>query len=126
MSAHPIIDLMDVAIKRISEMADGNTTIGEPIKMENGTIILPISKISLGFASGGSDIPGKVVQEKFGGAAGAGLSLVPVGFLVCNGSDIRLLQLADTSNSVDRLLSMMPDMIDKVQGFFDKDKSVDG
>ncbi len=113
MNPHPIIDLVDVAIKRISEMVDGNTTIGQPIKMDNGTVILPISKVSVGFASGGSDIPTKVA-EKFGGGSGAGVSVVPVAFLVCTGEDVKLLQLADTSNNIDRLLSLMPEMMDKV------------
>ncbi len=114
MNQHPIIDLVDVAIKRLSEMVDGNTTIGKPITMENGTVILPISKVSVGFASGGSDIPTKVVAEKFGGGSGAGVSVVPVAFLVCTQTEVKLLQLADTSNNVDRLLSLMPEMMDKV------------
>ncbi len=114
MNPHPTIDLVDVAIKRIAEMVDGNTTVGQPITMDNGTIILPISKVSVGFASGGSDIPTKVVSEKFGGGSGAGVSVVPVAFLVCTTTEVKLLQLADTSNNIDRLLSLMPEMMDKI------------
>ncbi len=122
MTQHPTVDLVNVAIKQISEMVDGNTTIGNPITMANGTVILPISKVSVGFASGGSDIPTKTVAEKFGGGSGAGVSVVPVGFLVCSENDVKLLQLADTSNSIDRLLAMMPEFMDKINGMINKKK----
>ncbi len=125
MNQHPTIDLVNVAIKQIAEMVDGNTTIGNPITMENGTVILPVSKVSVGFASGGSDIPTKVVSEKFGGGSGAGVSVVPVGFLVCSKDDVKLLQLADTSNSIDRLLSMMPEFLDKINGMISRSKSTE-
>ncbi len=125
MNQHPTVELVNVAIKQISEMVDGNTTIGNPITMANGSVILPISKVSVGFASGGSDIPTKVVSEKFGGGSGAGVSVVPVGFLVCTNDDVKLLQLADTSNSVDRLLSMMPELLDKLNGIINKTKDKD-
>ncbi len=122
MNDHPIVDLLDVAIKRINESVHSNATIGAPIAMENGTIILPVSKASFGMASGGSDLPTAHPKDKFGGGAGAGVSLVPVAFLVCTGDDVKLLQLADTSNNVDRLLSMMPELIDKVGSLIKKEK----
>ncbi len=120
---HPIVDMIDVAIKRISETVQSNAVIGEPILMENGTVILPICKASFGFASGGSDIPTSQPKDKFGGGAGAGVSLVPVGFLVCSGSDVKLLQISDSSNSVDRLIGMMPEVMDKVGELLKKEKA---
>ena len=68
--------------KKIREMADVNAIIGEPIKLADGTTIIPVSKVSYGFASGGSDIPSKYDKDLFGGGAGAGVSIKPEGFLV--------------------------------------------
>ncbi len=122
MSEHPIQGLMDVTLERIKSMVDANTIVGTPINMADGTLILPISKISLGFASGGSDFPSKTPKELFGGGGGAGVSVTPVAFLVVHEGNVRMIQLADTSNHVDRAIGMMPEMVDKITGLFQKDK----
>ena len=116
MSEHPIQGLMDVTLQRIKDMVDSNTIIGEPITMEDGTLILPVSKVTFGFASGGSDIAAKQPKEMFGGGSGAGVSITPIAFLVVKDGNVRMLQLADKNNSVDRVIGMMPEMVDKVQG----------
>ena len=68
----PINDLLGISIEKIKEMADVNAIIGEPIKLGDGTTIIPVSKVSYGFASGGSDLPSKYDKDLFGGGAGAG------------------------------------------------------
>lgn len=125
MSEHPIEGLMDVTLEKIKSMVDSNTIIGNPINMPYGTLILPVSKVSFGFASGGSDFPSKTSKQLFGGGGGAGVSISPIAFLVVRGNSVRMLQLADTSNSVDRAIGMMPEMVDKVADLFGKNKKDD-
>ena len=125
MSEHPIEGLMDGTLEKIKSMVDSNTIIGNPINMPDGTLILPVSKVSFGFASGGSDFPSKTSKQLFGGGGGAGVSISPIAFLVVRGNSVRMLQLADTSNSVDRAIGMMPEMVDKVADLFGKNKKDD-
>ena len=125
MNEHPIEGLMDVTLEKIKSMVDSNTIIGNPINMPDGTLILPVSKVSFGFATGGSDFPSKTSKQLFGGGGGAGVSISPITFLVVRGNSVRMLQLADTSNSVDRAIGMMPEMVDKVADLFGKNKKND-
>ena len=125
MNEHPIEGLMDVTLEKIKSMVDSNTIIGNPINMPDGTLILPVSKVSFGFATGGSDFPSKTSKQLFGGGGGAGVSISPIAFLVVRGNSVRMLQLADTSNSVDRAIGMMPEMVDKVADLFGKNKMND-
>ena len=108
---------MDVTLEKIKSMVDSNTIIGNPINMPDGTLILPVSK--------GSDFPSKTSKQLFGGGGGAGVSISPIAFLVVRGNSVRMLQLADTSNSVDRAIGMMPEMVDKVADLFGKNKKDD-
>ena len=114
MSQHPIEGLMDVTLEKIKSMVDSNTIIGNPINMA----VLPISRVTFGFASGGADFPSKTTKDLFGGGGGAGVSIQPVAFLVVKDGSVRMLQLADTSNSVDRAIGMLPDMVDKITALF--------
>lgn len=122
MSEHPIQGLMDVTLEKIKGMVDSNTVIGTPIKMDDGTVILPVSKVSFGFASGGSDFPTKTTKDLFGGGSGAGFSVSPVAFLVVKGNNVRLLQLSDTTNGFDKALNAMPEIVDKVSDLMGKKK----
>ena len=120
MSAHPIEGMMDVTMEKIKSMVDANTIIGNPINLADGTLVLPISKVTFGFASGGSDFPSKTTKELFGGGSGAGVTIQPVGFLVAKDGNVRVMQMADTSNSVDRALSLVPELVDKVTALVQK------
>lgn len=122
---HPIGSLMNVTLEKIKQMVDANTIIGNPITTSNGTMIIPVNKVTFGFTSGGTDIAStKTPKDLFGGGAGAGVSMQPIAFLVVNeNGNVRMLQLADKSNTVDRALNMIPDVMDKVSGFMSKDKS---
>ncbi len=117
---HPINGLMDVTLDKIRQMTDSGTIIGNPIYTEDGTTILPVSKVSMGFASGGSDfVSSKAPKELFGGGSGAGLSIQPVAFLVIRKGEVRLIQLADHNATIDRALNMLPDLVDKISAFLD-------
>ncbi|HEX3027156.1 MAG TPA: GerW family sporulation protein [Clostridia bacterium] len=90
MSEHPIQGLMNTALQNIRDMIDVNTIIGEEIVASDGTVIIPVSKVSLGFASGGSDIPNKLEKDIFGGGSGAGVSINPVAFIVVSNGEVKL------------------------------------
>ncbi len=122
MNEHPINKLMGVTIEKIRTMVDSNTVVGDAITTADGTVIIPVSKISMGFASGGSDFPSKTPKEMFGGGGGAGVNVTPVGFLVIQNGNVRMIQLADNKNAVDRAVAMLPDMVDKITGLFNKSK----
>ena len=122
MAEHPIQDLMNVTMDKIRQMADSNTIIGKPIKTDDGTTILPVSRISFGFASAGTDFDGKNAANKdlFGGGSGAGVNIQPVAFLVVKDGCVRTIQLSDSSNTVDRALTMIPELVEKVSALLNK------
>ena len=114
--------LLGASMEKIKEMVDANTVIGTPINAADGTILIPVSRISYGFASGGSDLPNKANAELFGGGSGAGINITPIAFLVIANGDVNLLQLVSKPDSTDRLVNLVPDLVDKVTGLFKKDK----
>lgn len=122
MNEHPITELMQSTIQKIKELANSETIVGEPIRINDSTVILPVSKVSVGFASGGSDFPSKNNAELFGGGGGAGISITPKAFLVVENGNVRLLQLARDGESIDRLCNMIPDAVNQITSLFKKDK----
>lgn len=124
MAEHPIQGLMNVTMDKIRQMADSNTIIGKPIKTDDGTTILPVSRISFGFASAGTDFDGKNAANKdlFGGGSGAGVNIQPVAFLVVKDGCVRTIQLADGSNTIDRAMTMLPELVDKVSALLKKEE----
>ena len=115
MAEHPIQGLMNITMDKVRQMADANTIIGKPIKTDDGTTIIPVSRISLGFGTGGSDGAGKnPANGDLLGGSGAGVSIRPVAFLVIKDGLVRTIQLSDPSNSLDRALNMLPELVDKL------------
>ena len=112
-SSHPIKGMMDTTLSKIKDMVDVTTIIGEPI-VSGETTIIPISKMAYGFASGGSDFDGKSGHRCFGGGGGAGVTVQPVAFLVIHGANVRLLQIDNNMNSLDKAVGMIPNLVDKV------------
>ena len=106
--------LMSVSVDKIRELVDANTVVGTPIQMGDGITLIPVSKISYGFASGGSDLPTQKAGDLFGGGAGAGIHITPVAFLTVKNGEINLLPVVSKPDSMDRLLSMIPDAVDKL------------
>ena len=120
MAEHPIQGLMNVTMDKIRQMADSNTIIGKPIKTDDGTTILPVSRISFGFASAGTDFDAN--KDLFGGGSGAGVNIQPVAFLVVKDGCVRTIQLSDGSNTIDRALTMLPELVDKVSALLKKEE----
>lgn len=125
MNEHPIQGLMGTSMEKIREMVDVNTVIGDPITTPDGTVIIPVSKVGFGFAAGGSDFPSKLPKDLFGGASGAGVSIQPLAFLViCNG-EVKILQMDNSQNASDRMVSLVPEVIQKISDLFaSKEKEV--
>ncbi len=115
---HPIQGLMYTAMQSIRDMIDVNTIVGDPVETPDGTVIIPISKVGLGFGVGGSDhSAAKTPADKpnmFGGGAGGGVSITPVAFMVVGKGQIRLMPVNPNSTVYDRILDMVPSAIDKL------------
>ena len=120
---HPISDLMTETMSKIKEMVDVNTIIGSPIVAADGTTVIPVSKVSFGFGAGGSEFASKHAARgsplAFGGGSGAGVTVSPVCFLVIgkDGSANILGINAQASDTMDRLVEMIPGAINKVSNF---------
>ena len=117
---HPISELMDSSLQNLRTLVDADTVVGEAITTPDGTVIIPVSKVSFGFASGGSDIPTIKQAGQFGGGAGGGVSGAPVPFLVIKGGHVGLLQVNDSQRTADRIVTMAPEMVDKFAELFAK------
>ena len=111
---------MSTTMQKIKEMVDLNTIVGNPITTPDGTTIIPVSKVSFGFASGGSDLPTSSPKQTFGGGGGAGVTLQPIAFLVVHEGNVRLLQIATSSNTADKVVNAVPDIIDKISDVLSK------
>ena len=119
----PINDLLGISIEKIKEMADVNAIIGEPIKLGDGTTIIPVSKVSYGFASGGSDLPSKYDKDLFGGGAGAGVSIKPEGFLVISPDGVaKMVTMEGKTDPISSAIENVPNIIDKVTNIMNKRK----
>ncbi len=116
--------ILATAIDRIKEMVDCQTIIGDTIDAGEGIRIIPISKVTYGFASGGSDFPTKTSKELFGGGGGAGVTISPVAFLVIKDGDVSVKYVSEgAENSAERIISMVPDVVNKVTDVVTKFKS---
>jgi sporulation protein YtfJ len=133
MQEHPIEGLMGAAMDSIRDMIDVNTIIGEPMKIQENVTIIPISKVSFGFAAGGSEFKGesmedynKKIEEEnisyrnpFGGGSGAGVSIKPIAFLSVQGDLVKLLPV-EHNCSIDRILDYVPELCQKTEQIIDK------
>ena len=103
-------------MKNLQTLIDSNSVVGDPITTPDGTTILPVSRVSFGFGTGGSDLPA-TQKELFGGGSGGGVSITPVAFLVIQNGSVKVLQIQSFSSAADRVVGMVPDVIDRVSGF---------
>ncbi len=106
--------ILSTTIEKVRELVDVSTIIGDPISLPDGLTIIPVSKVTYGFASGGSDFPSKNNVELFGGAGGAGITINPVAFLVVKDGDVTIKHIVSGDNAVERAVSLVPEMFDKV------------
>lgn len=116
MSENQLNGFLGVTMDKIKEMVDVNTVIGNPIPTQDGTTVIPISRVSYGFASGGTDLPSKAQPNKglFAGGSGAGITITPIAFLAVKNGSVRILQIEPYFSPVDRALEKIPDVMDKL------------
>ena len=128
MSENKLNDIIGTSLEKIRALADGETVIGNPISTPNGTTIIPVSRVSMGFASGGLDYTGKKpsnAAQNFGGGGGTGVSVSPVAFLIiAPDGDVKVLpvtpppQGGDTVDKVTSFIERSPDLIEKFKRIF--------
>ena len=116
-------NMLENTIAKIRDMVDVNSVVGEPITTPDGVTIIPVSKVSMGFGGGGSDFVSKNANKQenpFGGGAGGGVKITPIAFLIVKDGSVRMLPVAAPANTTaDRLVEMVPDVLDKVSNFID-------
>ena len=121
---NPISDLLQESMTKLRELADTNTIVGQPIHTPDGVTLIPISRVSLGVGGGGS-IFGKKKdvnpEGNLGAGMGASVSIDPIAFLIVKDGFTRVMPVAAPPlDTVDRIVEMAPDVIDKVTGFIEK------
>ena len=114
--------ILKTTIEKVRDLVDVSTIIGDPINLPDGLTIVPVSKVTYGFASGGSDFPSKNNVELFGGAGGAGVTINPVAFLVVKDGEVTIKHIVSGDNAVERAVSLVPEMFDKVSNAVNKAK----
>ncbi|NLZ93940.1 MAG: sporulation protein YtfJ [Firmicutes bacterium] len=133
MQEHPIQGLMKTAMENIKEMVDVNTIVGDPVETQDGTTIIPISRVSFGFAAGGSEFESEEDEKKnkkeenssslpFGGGSGGGVSVQPVAFLIVSkDGQVRMLPV-DRHAMLDRLMDLAPGLLNQIQGMLHRNE----
>ncbi len=123
MSEKTASGILSTTIEKVRQLVDVSTIVGEPMKLSENITVIPVSKVTYGFASGGSDFPSKNNKELFGGAGGAGITINPVAFLVLKDGEVTLKHITSNDNAAERLVNMVPDVIDKISGTVSKIKN---
>lgn len=125
---HPINGVMGLTMDKVKEMIDVNTVIGDPIHTPEGVTVIPVSKVSIGFASGGTDFATKNQpankDNAFGGGSGAGISIDPVAFLIIRNDTARLLPVSPLPGGpVEKVIDLVPEIMDRVGSYLDEKKA---
>ncbi len=118
MSQQNTENMMDKTIEKIKSLVQSDTIIGAPITVGQVTLI-PVSKVTYGFAAGGTDHASKhnTTKDLYGGGAGAGITIAPVGFVSVCGTSVKMLPVNPAVSTADRIVEMVPDTVDKITGF---------
>ena len=112
--------ILGPTIEKIRDLVDVSTIIGDPMYLEGGMTIIPVSKVTYGFASGGSDFPSKTNAQLFGGGGGAGVTITPVAFLIVSDGEVTLKHITAYDNAAERVVNLVPEMFDKVTSVVNK------
>ncbi len=123
MSENNIKGIMDITMDKLRAVVDADTIIGTPVTVGNITLI-PVSKVSFGVASGGSDFATKNQNGLFGGGGGAGCSISPIAFIAVNGDSVKMLPVYNEPSGVERAIATAPELIEKVKELFNKKENI--
>ena len=114
--------ILATSIEKIRDLVDVSTIVGDPVYSSDGLTVIPVSKVTYGFASGGSDFPSKSNADIFGGGGGAGITITPVAFVVINKDTVTIKSVPTADGTAEKLISLIPEMVDTVNGFISKKK----
>jgi sporulation protein YtfJ len=114
--------ILETTIEKVRDLVNVSTIIGEPMNIDGDITIIPVSKVTYGFASGGSDFPSKASKEIFGGGGGAGVTITPVAFLVVSDGEVTIKNITAFDNAAERVVNLVPEMFDKVNSVVNKAK----
>ena len=121
MMNQPLGDMMETAMDKIRSMVEANTVIGLPITTPDGVTTIPVSRVSFGFASGGSDATASASRPNVWGGSGAGVKVDPVGFLMIREGSARMLSIQTPAvSTTERMLDLLPDVMDRIESYLDK------
>ena len=112
--------ILGTSIEKIKDLVDVSTIIGDPMDLGDGIKIIPVSKVSYGFASGGSDFPSKSNAELFCGGGGAGITITPIAFIVVNNGEVSIKHISTEEGSIERTIGMIPDVVNSVTDVVNK------
>ena len=116
-------NMIENTLSKVKDMISVNDVVGTPITTPEGVTIIPISKVSVGFGGGGSDFVSKNANKQenpFGGGVGGGVNVTPVAFIIIKGDSVRMLPVAAPANTTaDRVVELVPDVLDKISNFVD-------
>ena len=119
MSENNIKAIMDVTMDKMRAMVDADIVTGTPITVGEVTLV-PVSRVSFGLATGGSDFPSKTSGQLFGGGGGAGVTVVPVAFIAIRGTDVKMMPVYNDLTTVEKAISMAPEIVEKAKEIFAK------
>ena len=123
--AEHVEKVLSGAIDGLKKMIDVDSVIGTPVKVSDNTTVIPVSKVSMGFASGGAGFDKTSQTDNFGGGAGGGIKISPIAFLVVNGDNVRLVNIAENPDSLDKIFTKIPELIDQLTALIGKKKDSD-
>ncbi len=122
MSENKIGQIMDSTLNNLRTMVDADTIIGTPLTVD-GITLIPVSKVSFGVATGGSDFASKSSSGLFGGGGGAGVTVNPVAFIAVSDGNVKMMPIYNELGTIDKAVSMAPELLDKVKSLFKKEKN---
>lgn len=114
--------ILATAIEKIRDLVDVSTIVGDPVYSADGITIIPVSKVTYGFASGGSDFPSKNTTDLFGGGGGAGITITPVAFVVINNGNVTIKSVPSSDGTAEKIVGLVPEMFDTINGLINKNK----
>ena len=115
-------NLLQTTFDKVKDNIDVSTVIGDPVYTESGMTIIPISKVTYGFATGGDDFPTSGGKEMFGGCGGAGVTITPIAFMLIQDGEVTIKHISGSDSAAEKMVNLVPDMFDKVSGFMNRSK----
>lgn len=124
---NPVGEVLEITMEKLREMVDVNTVVGTPIHTPEGVTVIPVSKVSMGLVSGGSDFATKNQPEgkdnAYGGASSAGVNIMPLAFLIIKGDSVKMLPVEQQFNSpMDKALELLPEALSKIAALIGQKK----